>query len=89
MVVLNVYRVRRWKRQETEDFMWKRGLTNGAERLQKSWEGERDSTMKKKEYKAYFSLAARRAVTVVDLLPALLFLLLAVKSSYSSPLRGM
>ncbi|KAL5986946.1 hypothetical protein ACLOJK_015281 [Asimina triloba] len=60
------------------------------ERPEKLREGERDSTMKKKEYKAYFLLPARRVVTVIDLPPVLLcLLLLAVKSSYSSLLRGM
>ncbi|KAL5986197.1 hypothetical protein ACLOJK_014530, partial [Asimina triloba] len=48
-------------------------LPNGGERPEKLREGERDSTMKKKEYNAYFSLPARRAVTVVDLLPILFF----------------
>ncbi|KAL6011355.1 Phenylcoumaran benzylic ether reductase Betv6 [Asimina triloba] len=39
------------------------------ERPEKLREGERDFTMKKKEYKTYFLLPARRTVTVVDLLP--------------------
>ncbi|KAL6004066.1 hypothetical protein ACLOJK_004613 [Asimina triloba] len=41
--------------------------------------------MNKKEYKTYFSLSTRRAVTVLDLLP----LLLAVKASCRDLLRGM
>ncbi|KAL6004065.1 hypothetical protein ACLOJK_004612 [Asimina triloba] len=61
--------------EETGDreFYAEKGLSKRGERLEKPREGERDSTMKKKEYKAYFSLPARRAVIVVDLLPVLTF----------------
>ncbi|KAL5986522.1 hypothetical protein ACLOJK_014855 [Asimina triloba] len=54
------------------------------EHPEKPWEEERDSTMNKKEYKAYL-LLVRREVTVLDPLP----LLLPVKASRRGFLRGM
>ncbi|KAL6002686.1 hypothetical protein ACLOJK_022905 [Asimina triloba] len=57
--------------EETGDkgFYVEKRLSNEGKHPENPQEGERDFTMNNKEYKAYFSLPTRRAVTVADLLP--------------------